>query len=130
MEKTDYEKLTKQVIEIIKNCKFCTLNKITVETKIKDIKNDNWVNYNILWGDPEEFYDIVITKNEMINELCEKTVKDLIDYVAKIIDYNEEIYKLIKENEARLKEIILNDEAIRKIKWNNIDRKSYETPDY
>lgn len=130
MEKTTCEKLEKQIIGIIKNCEICDFNEITLETNIKDVTNNDWIDFNILIEEIEEYLDIEINNEEIFYAIFDGTIKELIDCVTEIIDNNEEFNKLIKEKEAQLKENIASDIAIRKIRWSKEDEKSYENPDY
>ena len=132
MEKTAYENLTRKIIEILKNRECYEFTEIYFETNIKDITNNGWYNYIIFLKNVEKCLDIEISIKES-RELYKKTVKDLIDCAAKIIDNNEELNKLIKENEEILRktieEKILNNMVIEKIRWSKEDRKSYKNPE-
>lgn len=144
MNNQDKKKLTKKIIKVIKNFEFNGADKITPETKITDIVNDNWVDYNIFMGNVEEYCEIEIPDDEMFYNIYDGTVKDLIDYVAlemKINEYEsinhigedeyekiteEEIDEIIENIDRKIKESILNEITLNKIRWNEKDKESYK----
>lgn len=150
MREKDYKELTEKIIKVIKDFEFSRIDKITPETKITNIVNNNRVIYNIFIGNIEEYCEIEIPDDEIFHKIYNGTVKDLIDYVAKNnclkIELNEdeninyigedkykkitekEIDEIIENIERTIKESILNEITLNKIRWNEKDKDSYKNP--
>lgn len=60
------------------------------------------------------------------NEIKNKDIEKFIDIDKEVAKFDKIINETLKDFEAKIKELILNEIALRKIRWNNKDKESYK----